>query len=145
MSTSEGAFDTVLPVAAHMPGGGSASMSFMLALRILLDAEDALVDVRARCLPFGVSLRPSGCGNGTGVETFVGEVECELGPAMIYEVKATAGDTAFCNFGRIEAPPACAPARQLSWPTAGGSSGWPLGNLFAGNNTRRIWARLVTG
>jgi hypothetical protein len=75
MSTSEGAFETVLPVAAHMPGGGSASISFMLALRILLDAEDALVDVRARCLPFGASLRPSGCGKGTGVETFVGEVE----------------------------------------------------------------------
>jgi hypothetical protein len=145
MSTSEGAFETVLPVAAHMPGGGSASISFMLALRILLDAEDALVDVRARCLPFGASSRPSGCGKGTGVETVAGEVECEFGAAMFYEIKTTTGDSAFCNFGRIEAPPACAPGRQPSWPTAGGSSGWPLGNLLAGNNTRRIWARLVTG
>jgi hypothetical protein len=83
MSTSEGAFEAALPVAAHMPGGGSASMSFILALRILLDAEDALVDVRARCLPFGLSLRPSGCGKGMGVETFAGDVEREFGAGMI--------------------------------------------------------------
>lgn len=56
MSTSEGAFEATLPVAAHMPGGGFASMSFMLALRILLDAEEALVDVRARAF---VGLEPS--------------------------------------------------------------------------------------
>ena len=74
-------------------------MSFMLALRILLDAEDALVDVRARCLPFGVPLRPSGCGNGTGVETFAGEVECEFGAAMFYEIKPTTGDAAFVISG----------------------------------------------
>ena len=99
MSTSEGAFETVLPVAAHNPGGGSASMSFMLTLRILLDAEDALVDVRARCLPFGVSLRPSGWGKGTGVETFAGEDECEFGDAIFSEIRTMTGDSAFCNFG----------------------------------------------
>lgn len=78
MSTSEGAFDATLPVAAHMPGGGFVSMSFKLALRNLLEAVETLVEVRARCLPvvfpFGIvvelSWRPSGCGKDTGVETF---------------------------------------------------------------------------
>lgn len=50
ISARVGAFDATLPVAAHMPGGGDASMSFMLAVRIRLDAEavEALVDVRER-------------------------------------------------------------------------------------------------
>lgn len=58
-------------------------MSLMLALRILLDADDALVEVRARCLPFAVSLRLSGCGKGTGVVTFAGEVDGEFEAAMV--------------------------------------------------------------
>jgi hypothetical protein len=45
MSASEGALDAVAPVAAHMPGGGLASMSFMLAVRILFEAVEAVVDV----------------------------------------------------------------------------------------------------
>ena len=83
MSTSDGAFEAALPVAAHIPGGGSASMSFVLALRILLDAEEALVEVRVRCLPFELSWRPSGCGKGAGVDTFVGDAGCEFADAMV--------------------------------------------------------------
>ena len=39
-----------LPVAAHMPGGGLASMSLMLAVRMRLEAEivEALVEVLER-------------------------------------------------------------------------------------------------
>jgi hypothetical protein len=59
-------------------------MSFMLALLILLDADETLVEVRARCLPaivavgfeLVVSCRLSGCGKGTGVETFACEFDC---------------------------------------------------------------------
>lgn len=89
MSTTEGAFDATLPVAAHMPGGGFASISFVLALRILLDAVETLVEVRARCLPADVGVfellwRPSGCGKGTGVETFAWEAPpCGFEEVMI--------------------------------------------------------------
>lgn len=66
-----------LPVAAHMPGGGVASMAFKLAVRIRLVTEllEALVDARDRfaagvvgvaCAGGGVA---SGRGNGTGVGT----------------------------------------------------------------------------
>ncbi len=82
MSNKEGAFEATLPVAAHMPGGGSASMSLMLALLILLDADEALVEVRVRCLLFGPSCKPWGCGNGTGVDKFAGELECDSEDAM---------------------------------------------------------------
>jgi hypothetical protein len=74
MSASEGALEATLPVAAHMPGGGFASMSFMLAVRILLDAVEVLVPVRPRCFVEGVAApselvwRSSGHGNGTGVD-----------------------------------------------------------------------------
>lgn len=78
ISFRDGAFDAVVPVAAHMPGGGLASMSFMLAVRILfvVDVMEALVDVLWRRVPVGESVGravesglriPSGCGKGTGV------------------------------------------------------------------------------
>jgi hypothetical protein len=76
MSTREGAFEAVVPVAAHIPGGGFASISFRLAVRTLLEIIEALVDVLLRrvllgesggvTLEFG-SRMPLGCGNGTGV------------------------------------------------------------------------------
>jgi hypothetical protein len=77
ISASEGALDTVVPVAAHIPGGGLASINLMLAVRILLDVVEALVDVLLRRVFEGESgglepesgLRtPGGCGNGTGVD-----------------------------------------------------------------------------
>jgi ABC-type uncharacterized transport system YnjBCD ATPase subunit len=83
MSTSEGAFDATVPVATHIPGGGSASMSFRLALRILLDADEVLVEVRVRCLLFELSWGPSGCGKGTGVEISAGDVDCEFQDAIV--------------------------------------------------------------
>jgi hypothetical protein len=55
MSDSEGAFAAVVPVAAHMPGGGFTSMSFPVAVRILLDTVEALVDVRSRVFVEGDS------------------------------------------------------------------------------------------
>ena len=76
MSDIDGALATVVPVAAHIPGGGFASISFPVAVRILLEIDDALVEVRACVFVEGgsaaglaaVGLRmPSGCGNGTGV------------------------------------------------------------------------------
>jgi hypothetical protein len=77
MSASDGALDAVLPVAAHMPGGGLASINFRLAVRILFEAVDAFVDVLCRralegesggiALELG-SRTPAGCGKGTGVE-----------------------------------------------------------------------------
>jgi hypothetical protein len=76
MSASEGALEATLPVAAHMPGGGFASMSFMLAVRILLDVVEALVPVRARAFVedvasgFGLVWISSGRGKGTGVDMF---------------------------------------------------------------------------
>lgn len=50
ISANVGAFAATVPVAAHIPGGGSASMSFTLAVRMLLVAEaiDVLVKVRGR-------------------------------------------------------------------------------------------------
>ena len=83
MSTNEGAFDATVPVATHIPGGGSASMSFRLALRILLDADEALVDVRAGCLPFELLGRPLGCGKETGVRILAGDVDREFQDAIV--------------------------------------------------------------
>jgi hypothetical protein len=77
MSASDGALDAVLPVAAHIPGGGLASISFMLAVRIRFEAVDAIVDVLCRRVlegeSGGLALEsgsriPAGCGKGTGVE-----------------------------------------------------------------------------
>jgi hypothetical protein len=78
ISAIEGAFDAVLPVAAHMPGGGLASINFRLAVRILFEAVEAFVDVLCRRVLEGesggvgafelVSRKPAGCGKGTGVE-----------------------------------------------------------------------------
>jgi hypothetical protein len=77
MSANDGAFDAVAPVAAHIPGGGLASMSFRLAVRILFEAIEAPVDVLLRRVPVGeavglvlaLGLRMlSGCGKGTGVD-----------------------------------------------------------------------------
>jgi hypothetical protein len=78
ISASDGAFDAVLPVAAHMPGGGLASINFRLAVRILFEALEAFVDVRCRRVLEGesggvgavelASRIPAGCGKGTGVE-----------------------------------------------------------------------------
>lgn len=56
MSISDGALDAFAPVAAHMPGGGLASMSFRLAVRILFEAIEALVDVLLRRVPVGESV-----------------------------------------------------------------------------------------
>jgi hypothetical protein len=76
MSTREGAFEAVVPVAAHIPGGGFASISFRLAVRTLLEMMEALVDVLLRRVLLGESggvtlelgsRMPFGCGNGTGV------------------------------------------------------------------------------
>lgn len=79
MSESDGALDAVEPVAAHMPGGGVASMIFMLAARSLLEAVEALVDVlrlevgeSAVGLDASGSRVPWGCGKGTGVDTLSG-------------------------------------------------------------------------
>lgn len=50
MSLSEGAFETTLPVAAHIPGGGSAFMSLIDAARRRLEAFDATeAAVEERC------------------------------------------------------------------------------------------------
>jgi pimeloyl-ACP methyl ester carboxylesterase len=79
ISASDGAFDAVLPVAAHMPGGGLASINFRLAVRILFEAVEAFVDVLCRrvlegesgggVVAFELASRiPAGCGKGTGVE-----------------------------------------------------------------------------
>lgn len=54
MSANDGAFDTVVPVAAHMPGGGEASISLRLAVRILFETVEAVVEDRSRV--FGVAL-----------------------------------------------------------------------------------------
>lgn len=50
ISLTDGALAATVPVAAHMPGGGLASMSFMLADRMRLVAEvaEALVEPRGR-------------------------------------------------------------------------------------------------
>jgi hypothetical protein len=92
MSASDGALDAVLPVAAHIPGGGLASISFMLAVRIRFEVVDAIVDVLCRRAlegePGGLALVlgsriPAGCGKGTGVDMefegtmFAGERLCK--------------------------------------------------------------------
>ena len=77
ISARVGAFDVTLPVAAHMPGGGAASINFMLAVRMRLpaDAIEALVDVRERLvvgeLGLAFAVGESGCGKGTGVGTLL--------------------------------------------------------------------------
>jgi hypothetical protein len=83
MSTSDGAFDAALPVAAHIPAGGSASMSFMLAVRMILDAVEVLVGIRGRFVVFWSSLGASGCGNGIEVATAAGDVDPGFGEAMV--------------------------------------------------------------
>lgn len=81
MSASDGALDAVVPVAAHIPGGGLASINLILAVRILFDAVEAMVDVLSRRVFDGesgvlavalVSRMPSGCGKGTGVGVELG-------------------------------------------------------------------------
>jgi hypothetical protein len=78
MSDREGALAAVVPVAAHIPGGGLTSISFPVAVRILLETVEALVEVRSRVFGPGDSVvgldvlglpMPSGWGNGTGVGT----------------------------------------------------------------------------
>lgn len=77
MSEREGALATVVPVAAHIPGGGLASISLPVALRSLLDTVEAFVALRSRVLAEGASgagvgvswsAMSWGCGKGTGVE-----------------------------------------------------------------------------
>lgn len=77
MSDSDGALDAVVPVAAHIPGGGVASISLMLAARNRLEAVEAVVDVLWRVSVVGDSVEgldgsgsrsPSGRGKGTGVD-----------------------------------------------------------------------------
>ena len=76
MSEREGALAAVVPVAAHMPGGGFASISLPVALRSLLETVEAFVEDLSRPLVVDDSgteldvtwlLIPGGCGNGTGV------------------------------------------------------------------------------
>ena len=55
MSDSEGALAAVVPVAAHMPGGGFTSISFPVAVRILFKTVEALVEVRSRVVAEGDS------------------------------------------------------------------------------------------
>lgn len=81
MSARVGAFAVTLPVAAHMPGGGDASMALILAVRRrpATLVVDALVDVRARFAGVdgvafegsgGEAFVESGNGKGTGVCVF---------------------------------------------------------------------------
>ena len=64
MSVIEGAFAVTVPAAAHMPGGGEASIAFMLAvlMRPATEVLDALVDARDRFAegPVGVALEVVG-------------------------------------------------------------------------------------
>lgn len=55
MSDSEGALAAVVPVAAHMPGGGFTSISFPVAVRTLFETVEALVEVRSRVVAEGDS------------------------------------------------------------------------------------------
>lgn len=80
MSEREGALATVVPVAAHIPGGGLASISLPVALRSLLETVEAFVELRSRALLRGTSgagvgeswlVISWGCGKGTGVETLL--------------------------------------------------------------------------
>lgn len=73
-------------------------MSLTLAVRILFDAVEALVDVLLRRVPVGESVRlllalglrmPSGCGKGTGVGV-------EFGEAMIVLEALQSDRTSFC-------------------------------------------------
>jgi len=50
MSVIEGALAAVVPAAAHMPGGGFTSINLPVAVRILLETMEALVEVRSRVL-----------------------------------------------------------------------------------------------
>ena len=102
-------------------------MSFMLAVRMRLEADETLVDVRGRCLPFEPSCNPSGCGNGTGVDIAPGDVDAEFGLAITGMWTQQQDRRAFCNFGRSRSRPACALGRQPSYPAAGGVTGEALG------------------
>jgi len=55
MSVIEGALAAVAPAAAHMPGGGFTSINLPVAVRILLETMEALVEVRSRVLVEGDS------------------------------------------------------------------------------------------
>ena len=55
MSEREGALAAAVPVAAHMPGGGLASINLPVALRSLLETIEAFVEVRSRALAEGAS------------------------------------------------------------------------------------------
>lgn len=55
MSDIEGALAAVVPVAAHMPGGGFTSISLPVAVRILFETIEVLVEVRSRVLVEGDS------------------------------------------------------------------------------------------
>lgn len=104
MSARDGAFDAACPVAAHMPGGGFASISLMLAVRILFETVDALVDVLWRV---GLAaLGSSGCGNGTGVEILALGPEVECGVVMVDGVLPKGQWRLLCR--RCSALPACA-------------------------------------
>ena len=54
-------------------------MSFMLAVRMILDAVEVLVGIRGRFVVFWSSLVGSGCGNCTGVATVAGDVGPRFG------------------------------------------------------------------
>lgn len=91
MSVSVGAFAVTLPVAAHMPGGGVASMALILAVlrRLPTEVSEAFVEVRERfvgvacvasaftvaiAIASGVCVESSsGLGKGTGVRMSSGE------------------------------------------------------------------------
>lgn len=105
MSASDGALDAVAPVAAHIPGGGLASINFKLAVRTRFEIAEALVDVRwRRVLPGesgGVALEsgsrmPFGCGKGTGVG-----VEFEDAIARVFASGCTGGHTSFSDWWPI--------------------------------------------
>ena len=55
MSDIEGALAAAVPVAAHMPAGGLVSISFPVAVRILLETAGAVVEVRSRVFVEGDS------------------------------------------------------------------------------------------
>ena len=55
MSDNEGALAAVVPVAAHIPWGGFTSISFPVAVRILFETVEALVEVRSRVVVEGDS------------------------------------------------------------------------------------------
>lgn len=105
MSDIEGALAAVVPVAAHMPGGGFASINFPVAVRILLETDDVrarvFVDVGSAAGLDAPGLRmPSGCGNGTGV--------CIL---LLEAMSAGVRRPSMACFAQLVAPSAACPAQ----------------------------------